>query len=107
MRWLQARLSTQGPGGWTMTFDCGPTASDTVAPDGLQPGTAKAGMEVCGMFDHSQLATLPHPVYRSTKKIVFESPSPMYEKLFWASQPPERFVRLFVAGSPKTWKLKE
>ena len=27
------------------------------------------------MFDHSQLATLPHPVYRSTKKIVFESPS--------------------------------
>src|SRR4029079_8769250 len=60
IRWLQAELSTHGPGGWTTNFDCGPTASDTVADElGLQPGTAKAGMEVCGMFDHSQLATLP------------------------------------------------
>ena len=58
------------------------------------------------MFDHSQLAMALHPVYRSVKKIVFESPSPTYEKLFRTSQPAERFVRLFVTGSPKTWKLK-
>src|SRR5262245_58071972 len=83
MRWLQAVLSTHGPGGWTMNFDCGPTASDTVEDElGLQPGTAKVGMEVCGTFDHSQLTTALHPVYRSAKKIVLERPSRTESKGF-------------------------